>query len=349
MGFVLKSFPRNLYKFYSFDERYNWSRMTGKVFLSTPFLFNDPSDCRFDIINNFKELGKGEKALKEKLAEMGLNDDSFVKGVINNDVNTVNEVWEAQLKKVGILCLSKDASSKLFWGYYTNNDGFCVEYKVDLIIERIVIAYINCLDYRLTEHLFNEKNYKENPYIRCDKIGKNEIDKACSIFRDVDYSAIRNPFLQPLLCKKDEEIVGNFLINVCLKRFGCNDMRYRPIKEMKAPKLFYSGNEDDILDKYYTKTTEWERENEFRIVASLGGNMLADLGKDIVKSIRFGCNITIPHFVSLLSILAKEKMSDVPIFKMENNLVEGMLEAKVLDNRVVFQHLYELESMLSSK
>lgn len=74
--------------------------------------------------------------------------------------------------------------------------------------------------------------------------------------------------------------------------------------------------------------------------------MLADLGKDIVKSIRFGCNITLPHFVSLLSILAKEEMTNVPLYKMKNNIKKGKLETCLLDSESAYRNLGELESIL---
>lgn len=347
MGFVLKKIPENLYKFYPFDDRYNNSRLTGKVFLATPFLFNDPSDCRIGISNNTSELNKDGIKLKTKLEEIGLSDDKYVMGLLNNDVEIVEEVWNKQLSKLGVLCLSKKATDKLFWGYYTNNDGFCVEYDGEKIVERIVIAYINCLDYELTEHLFERTKYSQEPSDRCKNKKTSEIDKAVKIFNVVDLASITNPYLRPFInSKRKQALVRNFIINICLKRFGCNNMIYKHISKMKAPKLFYTGNENDILDKYYTKTKDWKKEDEFRIVASLGGNMLADLGKDMVKSIRFGCNITLPHFVSLLSILAKEDMTDVPLYKMKNNLAKGELEDCPLDNKLAFYNLQKLESLL---
>lgn len=85
----------------------------------------------------------------------------------------------------------------------------------------------------------------------------------------VDLASITNPYLRPFInSKREQTLVRNFIINICLKRFGCNDMIYQPISKMKAPKLFYTGKEEDILDKYYTKTEDWEKEDEFRIVAS---------------------------------------------------------------------------------
>lgn len=92
MGFVLKKIPENLYKFYPFDDRYNNSRLTGKVFLATPFLFNDPSDCRIGISNNISELKKDERKIKTKLEEVGLSDEKYVRGLINNDEDIVKEV-----------------------------------------------------------------------------------------------------------------------------------------------------------------------------------------------------------------------------------------------------------------
>ena len=74
--------------------------------------------------------------------------------------------------------------------------------------------------------------------------------------------------------------------------------------------------------------------------------MLADLGKDMVKSIRFGCNITLPHFISLLSILAKEEMTNVPLYKMKNNIKTGVLEDYLVDSELAYHNLCEIESIL---
>jgi len=345
MGFILKRWPEQLYKYYSFDESRLHSRLTGKVFLAAPHQFNDPSDCRLGIRNNFSELGKDSCWLKTKLYEIGATSEHYFKGILMNDENIVNEVWKMQLKKVGILCLSQEASNKLFWGYYTNNRGFCVEYDAKAIKKKIVVGYVNCLDYTTTVFFAETKRFISDPYIRCSKKTKDEIDEAVNLFRDFDYGDIINPFL---LSYKDNTKVANFIVNICLKRFGCGEMFYCPKDEIQtqSPKLFFNGDESEIIAKYYTKTQDWKNEKEFRIVASLGGGMLADLGKDVVKSIRLGCNISFPQTISILSILHREDMLNVPLYKMINDVNDIELKPVLLDNKLVYELLYKLKTSL---
>ena len=77
MSILTQHIPDKLFKYYSFDEKFNESRLTGRVFLSTPFSFNDPSDCRLGIENNFKEKSRTKDWLYAKLEEVGLNPDDY--------------------------------------------------------------------------------------------------------------------------------------------------------------------------------------------------------------------------------------------------------------------------------
>ena len=113
MSILTQHIPDKLFKYYSFDEKFNESRLTGRVFLSTPFSFNDPSDCCLGIENNFKEKSRTKDWLYAKLEEVGLNPDDYADGIINNEKAAVDAYWRKQLEKVGILCLSEDDKNKL--------------------------------------------------------------------------------------------------------------------------------------------------------------------------------------------------------------------------------------------
>lgn len=151
MSILTQHIPDKLFKYYSFDEKFNESRLTGHVFLSTPFSFNDPSDCRLGIENNFKEKSRTRDWLYAKLEEVGLNPDDYADGIINNEKAAVDAYWRKQLEKVGILCLSEDDKNKLLWGYYTNNVGFCVEWDTTKIVKRLALAYVS----ELVNHPYN--------------------------------------------------------------------------------------------------------------------------------------------------------------------------------------------------
>lgn len=47
--------PNQLYKFYRFDPQYNESRLKGEIYLANALQFNDPLDCRIDVLNNTKD------------------------------------------------------------------------------------------------------------------------------------------------------------------------------------------------------------------------------------------------------------------------------------------------------
>ena len=47
--------PDNLYVFYNFEPQYNESRLKGEIYLPNALQFNDPLDCRMEVINNTKD------------------------------------------------------------------------------------------------------------------------------------------------------------------------------------------------------------------------------------------------------------------------------------------------------
>ena len=347
MSILTQHIPDKLFKYYSFDEKFNESRLTGRVFLSTPFSFNDPSDCRLGIENNFKEKSRTKDWLYAKLEEVGLNPDDYADGIINNEKAAVDAYWRKQLEKVGILCLSEDDKNKLLWGYYTNNVGFCVEWDTTKIVKRLALAYVSELDFETTVLLTTKKNqYFEDPYSRTAKDQK-EVDLAFDMIQDSDLDTLKNDYLRTqLLYTANRPLVRNYVVNCLLKRLGCGNVIYKKLITPLAAKLFFvSGNEEDITTKYYTKTEEWVREQEFRFVCSLGGNMVADLGKDCIKSIRFGCNISFPNLISLLCILKRNEMESVPLYIMKNEPASDSMTAVPLNTSDLYKSLEEMQKI----
>lgn len=113
MGILIQDIPERLFKYYAFDDKYNSDRLSGKVFLSNPYSFNDPSDCRLGATNNYQSMGKNENWLAEKLKEVGLDPETYLDKVIDDEKDAVKLVWKKQLEKVGILCLSQEPANKL--------------------------------------------------------------------------------------------------------------------------------------------------------------------------------------------------------------------------------------------
>lgn len=341
MSILIQDIPERLFKYYAYDDKYNSDRLSGKVFLTNPYSFNDPSDCRLGVTNNYQSMGKDEIWLAEKLKELGINPQTYLDRVIDDEKDAVELVWKKQLEKVGILCLSQDSANKLLWGYYTNNAGFCIELDSSLIVERLLLGYINGLNFETIFNLYNGKGYSSNPIMRNANKNAAEITKAVELVSHIDIAKITNPYLLSLL--KDaanEEPVRNFLITCLLKRFGCHEMTYVDANDVYSAKLFFNGSEEDVIAKYYRKTKEWSLEKEFRIVTSLGGRILADLGCDIIKSVRIGCNMSASHVFEVLSILQRNKMNNIPVYRMKVNTGTNTLEPVLMDS-------YSLYSILS--
>ena len=141
--------PEQLYKFYRFDPQFNESRLKGEVYLSNAIEFNDPLDCRIDVVNNTQEKEKGfviDGWLDHKLRELNFrgksNREEIANKLLIDDRETVQMVWQRQLERMGILCLTPEIDNILMWGYYTGNKGFCIEYNTENLIHDIVIGYV---------------------------------------------------------------------------------------------------------------------------------------------------------------------------------------------------------------
>lgn len=348
MSILSQPIPQHLYKYYAFDTKYNEDRLSGKVYLSNPFAFNDPSDCRLGVHNNFHELNRDEHWLAQKLKEIGVDSTLYLDKIMANDTEAVNIVWKKQLEKVGILCLSQAPSNKLLWGYYTNNTGFCIELDTNLIINRLLVAYINDLDFETTYDFFHDKRYCEAPYSRNLVKTDDEIAKASDLVKGISLSRVQNPYLLSLLKEPcNEQNVRCFMANCLLKRFGCKEVQYAPVGNLTQANLFYNNRDDDMVAKYYQKTEEWALEREFRIVASLGGNMVADLGTDIIKSVRLGCNISTTNMFVILSILYAHGMTNIPIYKMRVDQTDHVLRECPLDTARLFALIQQYNMLIN--
>ena len=286
--------PSRLYKYYSFNKKYTEGRLSGSVYLSTPLDFNDPCDCQLSIDNNTKKRvhQKDEKWLEYKLEELGYAGaeiKSKAENLLRDDEATVYGVYKSQLERLGVLCLSGTYSDTLMWGYYANNEGYCIEYDTDLIVERLVIGFVNRLDYKTTELLYVKEDYKKNPLLR--KLKNKPTREQQLYIRRFDASilpAITNTFL---LSQGDNGAILNFVQNAYIKRFAGGSIKYTSNLKASQPTLFFDSRNAKSKTKYFRKTSAWKHEKEFRIVVSLGGKMGIDMGKDTIKNVYLGFSI----------------------------------------------------------
>lgn len=337
----LYNLPSRLFKYYPYDNKLNEKRLTGEVYLASPLDFNDPCDCQRGVTNNIQQLGKDLDWVKLKMIELGYGGkmkDEVALSLMNGN-ESVEEVYNRQLQKMGILCTTESYSNSLMWGYYTNNEGFCVEYDTDKLVKALVVGFVNELDYELTRFLFENKQYKNPPEKRS---SATHPEQCCRVeqfaFPDC-VEAIENNYLK----EKSDVEKSNFLTNIFLKRFFGDKITYCAAKELAncQPTLFFDKDNKESKSKYFLKTKSWNHEEEFRITVSLGGRKVIKLNKDIIKNVFIGCNVPNEKIVEIACILAASEVNcglhvmqrgskcnlhsrKLDIFSLNKNLVQLM-------------------------
>lgn len=94
------------------------------------------------------------------------------------------------------------------------------------------------------------------------------------------------------------------------KRILMGNVKYVPQLEADV-KLFFNDMPNDIIKKYWQKLDVWEKEDEFRIGVSLGGNIAITI-PNLVKHIYMGCNVTMSQIAKIWSLCQKNRL-DIPI------------------------------------
>lgn len=317
--------PSRLYKYYSFNREegktYNEGRLCGGVYMSSPLDFNDPCDCQLSIVNNTteRELDKGDGWLENKLEELGYTKEEIpkmAKQLENDEEFTIEEVYNRQLEKLGVLCLSETYIDTLMWGYYAHNEGYCIEYDTRELVERLVIGYVNQLDYRTTALLYEREDYKTEPLQRksTHTPSRSEL-RYIKRFNERILPQITNRYL---LDKGNNEATLHFVQNVFLKRFAGGRMKYSCYLKSTKPALFFDNKKKSSRYKYFKKTNVWKHEKEFRIIASLGGNFSIDLGTDIIRKVYLAYNIKSLDAVKIAKWMNEFKM-EAPLYIMRRN------------------------------
>ena len=165
--------PCTFYKFRNFDEEgYHLRLLThNEIFLSSPFLFNDPFDCRIPLRYDLEPKEKvvpwiNEDYVKKNSPE--LNEKAalfeaerlYEKKLLEDQKNNQLIVENYIKKSLGVLSLSRSYSNLLLWSHYSNaHKGFCVG------IDRRAFFYIS--------RIYNENGYK----IFIDKVDYPETNK----------------------------------------------------------------------------------------------------------------------------------------------------------------------------
>lgn len=347
MTYDIYNMPPRLFKYYSFDRKLNSKRINGDVYLACPFDFNDPCDCQREVINNTnaRVAEKGDDWLISKLLELEYSREEAksIADSLKSGDSDLKKVHKRMLERVGILCMSSAHADTLMWGYYANNEGFCVEYDTAKIIKAIVLGSINEMSYTTTRFLFDNENYKQNPEERTPDLPKKAFVKA-SEFKSIDLKKLYNKYLGEQTNTRD---VLYFVQNVFLKRFYGRSIKYNVEPNGSPSPLFFDRNDKSSELKYFIKTKTWTHEQEFRLIFSLGGRKVIKLGKECIKNIYVGCNMSNENIVSLAYLMANKNLS-AGLFKMQKLKNCGLAPISIDWSKYKDDYV-DLESELNNK
>lgn len=337
--------PPRLFKYYSIDSKLIKKRLSGEVYLACPFDFNDPCDCQREVKNNSASRSaiKGDGWLNNKLQELGYTPQESIKiakSLLLCD-DKLKEVHQKQLERVGILCLTQKFSDSLMWGYYANNEGFCIEYDTTKLLKNFVIGFVNSLDYEISRRLYENGRYSLEPSQRTSDLNQGLLEKA-NEFKVSDLKQVKNSFLNQQL-NNDNKLY--FIKNIFLKRVYAQSITYNVSPDGSPSLLFFDKYDSLSLSKYFKKTQIWDHENEFRIIASLGGRKIIKLGADCIKNVYLGCNMSNETVVSVIHIMSNLSLK-ANLYKMIR-LKNGGLSHKKIDWKLYKNNFLLIENILN--
>lgn len=123
--------PRSLFKYRSFDRYALQALVDQKVWLAAPDTFNDPLDCKFQILKQ-----PTDQELLQHLnacAEMRNETRRFTLSDIHQERPKLEEVLEKLregVKNAGICCFVATPLEPSMWAHYADGHrGFCIEYE----------------------------------------------------------------------------------------------------------------------------------------------------------------------------------------------------------------------------
>ncbi len=135
-------FPNKLLKYYECNENNINALKEEYLWASDPNSFNDIIDCSVALWEKESFTWKTMNAL---LPANFVND---IKG--DSTLENRNRFIEFYIKKMGIICLNSGENKELLWGYYNQNNGFCIEFNpirltAALEVSPIKLEYCNKL------------------------------------------------------------------------------------------------------------------------------------------------------------------------------------------------------------
>ena len=120
--------------------------------------------------------------------------------------------------------------------------------------------------------------------------------------------------------QNDELKILNFVRNILLKRIYAQSIIYNISPDGSPSPLFFNREDKASETKYFKKTKTWKHENEFRFIISLGGRLVINIGKECIKNVYLGCNMSNDKVVAIAYLMTK------------NNLNAGLYKMRRLKN-----------------
>jgi Protein of unknown function (DUF2971). len=123
-----------LYKYYNVSDITIIKKLLKENLhkFSTPLEFNDPFDCRLNLIKEYSSKQYHEYLIKKGLSHVLItkNLKLYRDGQINL-INIINSISDKQLKNARILCFTTKYDDMLMWSHYANkHQGICIGYNV---------------------------------------------------------------------------------------------------------------------------------------------------------------------------------------------------------------------------
>jgi hypothetical protein len=141
----------------------------------------------------------------------------------------------------------------------------------------------------------------------------------------IDVKQISNRFL---LEQCDELSSLNFARNIFCKRVYAKSIIYNVEPDGSPAPLFFDRGYASSETKYFKKTKTWKHEKEFRFIISLGGRMPINLGKECIKNIYLGCNMSNERIAAIALLMIKHKLQS-GLYKMRRLKNCGLAPQKI--------------------
>lgn len=119
--------PQTLFKYYALNENSIDALLNSYIYATHPNQFNDVFDCFINLIK-FDDVEMNKNFLKNFYK---LTDDK-IEEIANNTSDIQKKIKKNLFNFIGLISLTNDDNNILMWSYYTNHQGFCINFDYKL-------------------------------------------------------------------------------------------------------------------------------------------------------------------------------------------------------------------------